>query len=430
MRAGCRSAAILRTFIFFALIKILLSFRQRQVFKHASAPFKVVVLTMNRPVELQTLLRSLEETDYLGDAVELEIRFDQSRSPADTLRVAKKFSFSHGHKRVVLSKQASGLAEAWYAAWQPDFTDHARSIILEDDIILSPDWYRWLTEAWNVYGDVSDLAGISLMRQVLVPALPNRQEEIVNDHEPFLYSLVGSIAFSPNPRVWREFITWRRSISPDFDVTTPGLVTSEWWNMLDKKHMWTQHFIYFTLCRDLYTMYVNLHGQMTIASHVRAKGEHYDKNYGPDFVTAPSVRMDFPRKLNRYTWDASKVQLGALNHVTMDLLNNTLAHNVKILTKELGFVHFVVFREGDYQGLIRLLKPNRGVMVPGIIVLGSDLQAVRLLLRENPTIQSFWVPPASISGIASNTIFKLKCTFVDEKHASVSFKVHDDEIFC
>ena len=40
------------------------------------------------------------------------------------------------------------------------------------------------------YAGRSDIAGMSLMRQTLVAKRPHRQQEIVNDHEPFLYRLV------------------------------------------------------------------------------------------------------------------------------------------------------------------------------------------------------------------------------------------------
>jgi hypothetical protein len=36
---------------------------------------------------------------------------------------------------------------------------------------------------------------------------PERHDlEILNDHRPFLYKLVGTWAYSPHPRRWREFL--------------------------------------------------------------------------------------------------------------------------------------------------------------------------------------------------------------------------------
>ena len=52
--------------------------------------------------------------------------------------------------------------------------------------------------------------------------------EILNDHQPFLYKLVGTWAFSPHPARWRELLTWFRSLdSETFDPYVPGLVTSD-----------------------------------------------------------------------------------------------------------------------------------------------------------------------------------------------------------
>ena len=36
----------------------------------------------------------------------------------------------------------------------------------------------------------------------------NENLEILNNHEPFLYKLVGTWAFSSHPKHWREFLDW------------------------------------------------------------------------------------------------------------------------------------------------------------------------------------------------------------------------------
>ena len=62
-------------------------------------------------------------------------------------------------------------------------------VIIEDDMQLSPLWYRWLTKAWETYGDRDDLGlgGISLCRQRL---RASDGAHIIREHEtPFLYVL-------------------------------------------------------------------------------------------------------------------------------------------------------------------------------------------------------------------------------------------------
>ena len=72
---------------------------------------------------------------------------------------------------------------------------------------------------------------------------PERSDmEIINNHEPFLYKLVGTWAFSPHPKNWRLFLDWFNSIEDvdTFDPYVPGIVTSDWLHMhnsMGKRHM-------------------------------------------------------------------------------------------------------------------------------------------------------------------------------------------------
>lgn len=71
---------------------------------------------------------------------------------------------------------------------------------------------------------------------------PDRADmEIMNNHEPFLYKLVGTWAFSPHPKHWREFLDWFNSVDNEkFDPYVPGIISSDWLHMhtsMGKRHM-------------------------------------------------------------------------------------------------------------------------------------------------------------------------------------------------
>ena len=274
--------------------------------------FQIHVLTMNRALSLGRLLKTLENSNYYGDSVQIQIHVDMSNSNIQCVDVARNFNFSHGDVQVHASIKTKGLRNAWFAAWQPK--PNERAIILEDDIEVSKDWYLWLKGAWKAYDQREDLAGISLQRQTLVPQNPSKTMEIVNGHAPFLYALVGSIGFSPHWKQWRDFLGWIAEVDVEtIDIRTPGLVTSDWSEKLDKRHMWTQYFIWFCRQRDLYTLYVNLPLKKTLAAHMREKGEHFRRNEGRDFELAVDVVLDYPVSLVRYGWDGMVVQTASSN---------------------------------------------------------------------------------------------------------------------
>jgi len=263
---------------------------------------QVHVLTQKRAASLQALLNSLENTDFGGDTVDVFIHVDYSTESAPCIEVARNFNFSSGTVSYSVSTTGKGLRDSWFNAWQPQ--PDQRAIILEDDIELSVHWYRWLKSAWDHTETRSDLAGISLQRQTLVPRKPHKQMEIINRHDPFLYALVGSIGFSPHWKQWKKFLAWVASNDVEtVDITMKDLVTSDWFDILDRRSMWTHYFVWFCRQNDLYTLYVNLPGAKTLAAHKRLRGEHSDGTQGRDFEVAQHVDAHFPQTLSKYGWD-------------------------------------------------------------------------------------------------------------------------------
>lgn len=312
---------------------------------------------------------------------------------SDALHLASTFVFSHGPVRVQRARFPLGLAKAWFGVPTPR---HGRFIVFEDDIELSPSWYRWLSEAWNVYESRDDLAGITLQRQTLVPALPQAQREIINKHEPFLYALVGSIGFSPNPSVWTDFLRWLEMIDlPTFDVSTPALVTSKWWNTLDKRHMWTQHFIYYTAMRGLYTLYINLPNKKTLAAHMRAQGAHYHKSFGADFQILESHqdRYAFPRDLIKYSWDGSVENLGSRNDgACQKVIRSTMLNAAKNIQLTYGSVEVVTMLTLPAEQLVKWIliqQQKHAGFASQAIFIASNFHCARKILAFKPNLFVF-----------------------------------------
>ena len=101
-------------------------------------------------------------------------------------------------------------------------------------------WYKYVKDLWKAYQSspiLPILGGVSLNRQEFIPGRRNvATREIVNNHEPFLFKLIGSQGFSPNPIVWARFLQWVDSMDDleSFEANVPGLVTSDWYKRFDK----------------------------------------------------------------------------------------------------------------------------------------------------------------------------------------------------
>ena len=278
--------------------------------KDASFDFEIIVLTMNRVDSLKRLLDSIEASDYGQDTVRLTVQIDFAPDNAAVQELAESFAYSHGPKVIQVAESNKGLRAAWLEAWKPgDNNKDRHAIILEDDLEVSPVWYQWVKRAWDTYQDATDMAGISLNRQDLIPDKSVKNFSIVNDHKPFLYKLVGSQGYSPHPAVWQQFLDFCATVDLDkFAADVPGLITSEWYSKLPKRGMWTQLFIYFCEQHNLYNLYVTLPDEKALVTHWREIGEHFQKAGGPDFALAEAVSYEFPARPVKYGWDGAVIE--------------------------------------------------------------------------------------------------------------------------
>lgn len=271
---------------------------------------RIVVLTWRRFASLQRLLNSLNNARYGSNRLLLEIHIDGKKSNNDsnwnkTVAVANAFRFVNGETRVRVESENRGLAKAWFSAWEPETECPLRTIILEDDIELSPFWFEWLHRVWLCYADRSDLGGITLQRQQ-IRATDGRVVEIENKG-PFLYKLVGSWGFSPNPVFWREFLSWKLSLAADFIPEVPGLIMTTWHKSVKSGSMWTLWWIYFCEQKGLFTLYANAPNKQTLGGNHREVGEHYNSAPKIDFPLVsnwPEQWNHCQLKISRFDWDA------------------------------------------------------------------------------------------------------------------------------
>jgi FkbM family methyltransferase len=269
-------------------------------------PLRAIVLTKNRPKSLQRLLKSI------GKATSVDIHTDDVNL---------------------------GLRGAWLSAWMPT-SPYERAIILEDDVELSPMWKEWLDHMWTCHYDLEGLAGITLQRQTLVPKKPRRDFTIINNNKPFMYRLVGSIGFSPHPVVWKQFIEWTQTLDLNtFRAEVPGLITSDWYNHLNKRTMWTQLFIRYCHDRDLYTLYITPPDGKTMASHWREPGEHHSGRARQDFpLVARLPEQECQSAVAKYGWDGKEqhsiirlgTNYGGWVHNPVGMTNNSIVYSVGI----------------------------------------------------------------------------------------------------
>jgi hypothetical protein len=120
----------------------------------------IVVIAFNRVEPLKRLLRSISNADYPEGEITLHISIDASDVPG-VLAVAEEFYWKFGPKNVDLKPENRGLKKHVLECGQ--LVDVYESIIvLEDDLLVSPSFYRFATMANSAYLNDTKIAGVSL----------------------------------------------------------------------------------------------------------------------------------------------------------------------------------------------------------------------------------------------------------------------------
>lgn len=253
---------------------------------------RIIVLTFNRWHSLTKLLKCLNNLHTDGDRAVVEIWIDQNTGDKgvneQTLATAKSFRWKNGEVRVHIQTKHVGIMGQWIDTWRPMSNDTDEIVlILEDDISISPYSYRWLKAARKFYRLRTDIAGITLQSEGLIVAssgatfTPSMQDGVA-----YLYNLVGSWGYSPNPEHWSDFQDWYHHVVKDsnFQPYVEGLVMNTWFKKFQKEHrshtMWTMWFIYYCNIHRLFTVYNNLNAcynttKYCLAVNRREPGLHF-----------------------------------------------------------------------------------------------------------------------------------------------------------
>ncbi|KAF3782887.1 hypothetical protein EJ110_NYTH33489 [Nymphaea thermarum] len=274
--------------------------------------FIVKVLAYDRLDSLARCLRSIANADYDGDRVDLHIFLDHFRASDagndsgvldQRLEGARRmlgfvdgFEWKFGDKLVHYRTGNVGLQAQWLEAWWPS-SDDEFAFVVEDDLELSPVYYRYLKKLIAAYYyDRSNfnpsIYGASLQRPRFVAGKHGNKLQLDDDTHIFLYQIVGTWGQLLFPKPWKEFRLWYdthklKNIQP----ILMGMVTTGWYKRMGER-IWTPWFIKFIHTRGYYNIYTNLLQERALSVSHREAGVNYGRKVGPDSQLINSSSLD------------------------------------------------------------------------------------------------------------------------------------------
>jgi hypothetical protein len=203
----------------------------------------IVINAYNRPGALERLLRSIQAASYPpGGAVPLVISLDDAANQPEVARVAGQFEWTCGPKEVIRRERRLGLKAHFYACG--DLSEqYERIIYLEDDLLVSPVFYPFASQALDFYQADERVAGVSLYslwfngytRQPFAPWL--------DDADIFFLQLPYTQGEAFTARQWQSFRSGLRADGALLDRSRPlheswsRFAANEWFPE------WTAHLV-------------------------------------------------------------------------------------------------------------------------------------------------------------------------------------------
>lgn len=227
----------------------------------------VIAVTYNRIDSLNRLLASLDRANYPPDKdVTLIISVDKSNTDA-LERFADGFKWTHGDKIVDKHEKNLGLRPHMLSLrkW---FERFDAIVVLEDDIVVSPNFYTYTSQAVEKYQDCSSIAGISLYGFSVNYQTGNPFVPIKDEHDGYFMNCAMSWGEVWMRDSWNRFYEWYLT-HQEFNESPslPHAICT--WN----KKSWLKYHTRYCIEENKYFLFP----YVSLSSNYGEAGEH---NYG------------------------------------------------------------------------------------------------------------------------------------------------------
>ena len=206
----------------------------------------IVVVGYNRLDSTKRLYRSIVEATYTSRNVPLIFSIDASGNQ-ELYDWVKNVEWPFGPKYVRIQEERQGLRKHIYLCG--DLTDYFKGvIILEDDILVAPDFYKYTKKVVDFYYDDDRIAGIALFADQsngYAQGLPNFRYNDGSD--AYLLQEVCTSGECFTDKMWDGFRSWmKNNPNPDpQDYYMPDSIKN--W-----KQAWSKFYNMYLLDKDYY----------------------------------------------------------------------------------------------------------------------------------------------------------------------------------
>lgn len=206
----------------------------------------VVVVAYDRIDSLKRLLKSIQNAYYEEEDITLILSIDYSKENEKVLQVAETFEWNYGEKRIVNHLTNLGLRK--HILECGDYSnEYGAVIILEDDLVVAPDFYNYAKKAQEYYKEDERIAGVALYSHEWNGYVRRSFSPVIKGGDVFFgqFSVTWGQCWSKEQ--WNNFKEWYIAHQ---ELTVQENMPENICNWSEKS--WGKYFVYYILEKNKY----------------------------------------------------------------------------------------------------------------------------------------------------------------------------------
>lgn len=226
----------------------------------------IVAVGYNRPDSMQRLIESLLNANYYNYKVDLIFSIDKGEKQDQIIEVAEECIWKHGEKHIRAFSEKQGLRK--HILQCGSLTEiYDAIVVLEDDLIVSNFFFKYVVEALRFYKNEDEIAGISLYTHQTHPGVRRPFEAVNNGYDTFLMQFAMSWGQCWTKKMWKEFRNWY-SKNENSDLGRDGYIPSyiAKWN----QQSWLKYYMRYIVETKKYFVYP----YVALSTNASDIGEH------------------------------------------------------------------------------------------------------------------------------------------------------------
>lgn len=208
----------------------------------------IVVITYNRLKSVMRLVESIQNAWYDGDEVDLIISVDKSKDD-EVERWAETVSWTHGTYRLIKHEKNLGL-RAHVLECGNRVKDYDAIAVFEDDVTVSPNFYRFAKQCVEKYQHDNRIAGIGLFNWPLSDVTLYPFVPLQSGYDVYFMNVAVSWGQVWMKKQWNDFYEWYMADPSEFPNAPHLNDLGEW-----PKNSWLKYHMKYCIEENKYFVY-------------------------------------------------------------------------------------------------------------------------------------------------------------------------------